>query len=55
MAPNLKEQKWCDLAQDVIAETDPAKLHTLVAQLCAALDELIRPYAESRANAKPSS
>jgi hypothetical protein len=49
MAPNPRDQKWCDLAQEVIAETDPAKLHTLVEQLCAALDERITPYqVESR-------
>jgi hypothetical protein len=44
MTPNPKDQKWRDLAQDVITETDPARLHTLVAQLCTALDERIKPY-----------
>jgi hypothetical protein len=45
MAPNPKDQKWYDLAEETSKETDPVKLQRLVAQLCTALDERLRPYA----------
>jgi hypothetical protein len=45
MAPNPRDQKWYDLAEETSKETDPEKLQRLVAQLCAALDERLKPYA----------
>lgn len=45
MAPNPRDKKWYDLAEEASTEQDPGKLHILVAQLCAALDERIEPYA----------
>jgi hypothetical protein len=45
MAPNPKDQKWFYLAEQTSTETDQAKLMTLVNQLCAALDERMKPHA----------
>ena len=45
MAPNPRDQKWYSIAEQASKETDPAKLQTLVTQLCTALDERMKPYA----------
>jgi len=45
MAPNPKDQKWFSLAEQASAELDQAKLMTLINQLCAALDERMKPPA----------
>jgi hypothetical protein len=42
MAPNPKDQKWYDLAEQLSTEMDPAKLMALVSQLCGALDERMK-------------
>ena len=45
MAPNCsRDQKWHSLAEQASKETDPEKLQILVAQLCSALDERMKPY-----------
>jgi len=45
VAPNPRDQKWFSLAEQASTETDQAKLMTLVNQLCAALDEHMKPLA----------
>lgn len=39
MSPQPTDQKWYSIAEQVTKEMNPAKLMTLVAQLCSALDE----------------
>jgi hypothetical protein len=46
MAPNPKDQKWYSLAEQASKEMDTAKLMTLVRQLCAALNERVKPLAK---------
>jgi hypothetical protein len=48
MAPQVTDQKWYSIAEQASRETDPAKLATLVAQLCSALDERITLAATGR-------
>jgi hypothetical protein len=38
MAPHLGDEDWRSLAKQVTKEMDPAKLATLIAKLCQALD-----------------
>jgi hypothetical protein len=45
MAPNPKDQKWYSLAEQASKEMNPEKLMTLVRQLCAALNERVKPRA----------
>lgn len=45
MVPDARDQKWYEIAEQTSNETDPAKLQVLVAQLCTALDDRMRPYA----------
>jgi hypothetical protein len=44
MAPNPKDQKWYSLAEQASKEMNQTKLMILVAQLCDALDERIKPH-----------
>ena len=39
MAENLTNQQWQSIAQKASTEQDPAKLTSLVAELCRSLDE----------------
>jgi hypothetical protein len=39
MASNPRDQEWCDIAEQVSTEMDPARLTVLVGKLCRALDE----------------
>ena len=39
MADNLINQEWRSIAQEASTEQDPAKLASLVAELCRSLDE----------------
>jgi hypothetical protein len=39
MAPDPRDQKWYSIAEQASKETDSAKLRTLVAELCSALDD----------------
>jgi hypothetical protein len=54
MAPAPRDQKWYSIAEQVSKETDHAKLETLIAQLCEALDERINPTRETQPDAKAS-
>jgi len=38
MAPHLEDEDWRSLAEQVTKEMDSAKLPTLIAKLCQALD-----------------
>ena len=48
MAPNSTDQKWYSIAEQISKEMNPAKLATLVAQLCNALDERLTLAATGR-------
>jgi hypothetical protein len=39
MTPNPKDQGWYGIAEEASKEMDGARLTTLVAQLCSALDD----------------
>ena len=39
MAENLTNQEWRSIAEQASTEQDPAKLTSLVAELCRSLDE----------------
>ena len=39
MAENLTNQEWRSIAEKASTEQDPAKLTSLVAELCRSLDE----------------
>ena len=39
MAENLTNQEWRSIAQEASTEQDPAKLTSLVTELCRSLDE----------------
>lgn len=43
MAPNLTNQDWRSIAQQASTEQDPAKLTSLVAELCRSLEEREKP------------
>jgi hypothetical protein len=45
MAPQITDQQWYPIAEQVSKEMDSAKLTILVAQLCSALDERGKPPA----------
>jgi hypothetical protein len=44
MAPHPTDQDWRCIAEEVSIEMDPAKLITLVARLCDALDRKTRKH-----------
>jgi hypothetical protein len=48
MAPQITDQKWYSIAEQISKEMNPAKLATLVAQLCSALDERLTLAATDR-------
>lgn len=54
MAPHPRDEKWYSIAEQVCTETDHAKLQTLIAQLCTALDERLNPIQERQIDAKAS-
>ena len=56
MATNPKDQEWYSIAEQISKEMNPAKLGTLVLQLCAALDKRTRPRAvETHSDAEDTS
>ena len=44
MAPHPRDDESYSIAEQASTETDPMKLQILVAQLCIALDERMKPY-----------
>lgn len=48
MAPNLTNQDWRSIAQQASTEQDPAKLTSLVAELCRSLEEREKPHEVQR-------
>jgi hypothetical protein len=51
MAPNPTNQDWRFIAQQASTEQDPAKLASLVTELCRALDERQKPHEVQRHHA----
>jgi hypothetical protein len=53
MAENLTNQEWRSIAQQASTEQDPAKLTSLVTELCRSLDERQKRLSFSTKNNRP--